>query len=85
MSDDLLAKLDEKVKNAIETIELLKLEVAELREEREQLSNERDQWKQQLLAIVSKFDVIESGDLEQAKQTLANEQKNTETYSFAES
>lgn len=66
MSSELLQKLEGKIDNAIETIELLRLQAEELEEKHSKLLNENSSlrnkqaaWEQNLSNMLEKLDAIE--------------------------
>ncbi len=59
MSEDLLKKLEEKVENAVEMIELLKEEILELTAENDALKEARAQWEEKLTNLIGKFEELE--------------------------
>jgi cell division protein ZapB len=66
MSSELLQKLEDKIDNAIETIELLRLQAEELEEKHSRLMNENSSmknkysaWEQNLTTMLEKLDAIE--------------------------
>ncbi|MCK0767188.1 MULTISPECIES: cell division protein ZapB [Chromohalobacter] len=59
MSLELFNQLEQKVQNAVETIEMLKMEAEELREENTRLKQERDEWERRLNGLLGKFQDIE--------------------------
>ncbi len=59
MLDDYLVTLETKVQNAVELIELLRIEIMELKEENESLKEEREAWKNRVLKVIERFDAIE--------------------------
>ncbi len=66
MSNELLAKLEDKINNALETIELLNLQNEELEEKYSKLLNENTAlknkhaaWEQNLTNMLEKLDAIE--------------------------
>jgi len=60
MTHDLLQQLEEKVANAVEVIELLRMQVEELEGENIVLKTEHDQWRKELSALIKRFDQIDS-------------------------
>ncbi|MCK0716333.1 cell division protein ZapB [Chromohalobacter sarecensis] len=60
MSLELFNQLEQKVQNAVETIEMLKMEAEELREENTRLKQERDEWERRLNGLLGKFQDIEN-------------------------
>lgn len=70
MSSELLQKLEEKIDNAVETIELLRLQAEELEEKNSRLNNENTAlknkqaaWEQNLATMLEKLDAIEPKEL----------------------
>jgi cell division protein ZapB len=60
MTADLLQKLEEKIANALDTIELMRLQIDALEQENTTLKGEQDKWRRDLKALLSRFDAIES-------------------------
>lgn len=64
MSTELFDQLEKKVNQAVETIEMLQMEVDELRQDNQRLKDERQQWESRLGRIVEQL-----GSLEGASNT----------------
>ncbi len=69
MEAELLSKLEEKIESAIETIELLRLQLEELENKRAFLINENQNlqkkqsvWEQNLAVMLEKLEHIENSD-----------------------
>ncbi|GHE22379.1 cell division protein ZapB [Halomonas urumqiensis] len=62
MSIELFNRLEQKVSNAVEALELLKMEAEELREENSRLKQEREEWENRLSALLGKFDDVDAGN-----------------------
>ena len=62
MGNDLLKKLEEKINDAIETIELSRMEVSDLREQNEELENRYADWETRLSSLIEKFEQLEDSD-----------------------
>ena len=68
MTNDLLKKLEEKINEAIETIELSRMEVSDLKEQNEELENRYSDWETRLSTLIEKFEQLEdseNGDVEE--------------------
>ena len=68
MANDLLKKLEEKINEAIETIELSRMEVSDLKEQNEELENRYSDWETRLSTLIEKFEQLEdseNGDVEE--------------------
>ena len=63
MSNDLLKQLEEKITAAIETIELSRMELAELKQQNNELENRYVDWEDRLSALIEKFEQLENEDI----------------------
>ena len=59
MSNDLLKQLEGKINAAIETIELSRMEITELKEQNDELENRYVDWEDRLSALIEKFEQLE--------------------------
>ena len=59
MGNDLLKKLEDKINEAIETIELSRMEVTDLKEQNEELENRYADWETRLSTLIEKFEQLE--------------------------
>lgn len=59
MMPDLLSELETKVAQAIENIEILRMQVEELEEENTRLKSEQDRWKHDLASVIKRFEQID--------------------------
>jgi cell division protein ZapB len=62
MSNDLLKLLEGKINAAIETIELSRMEITELKEQNDELENRYVDWEDRLSALIEKFEQLEDGE-----------------------
>lgn len=60
MFRDLLFQLEQKVEHAVDLIELLRLQIEELEEENAALRSEQEQWRDDLVNLLKRFDQIDS-------------------------
>ena len=60
MANNLLKKLEEKINEAIETIELSRMEVTDLKEQNEELENRYTDWETRLSNLIEKFEQLEN-------------------------
>ena len=60
MSEDLLQTLENKVQNAVEMVELLKAETAELTEENAILKETHAQWEEKLTNLIGKLEQLDA-------------------------
>lgn len=62
MSIELFNQLEQKVTNAVESLEMLKMEAEELREENARLKQEHDEWERRLNGLLDKFRELEGSE-----------------------
>ena len=62
MANDLLKKLEEKINEAIENIELSRMEVSDLKEQNEELENRYSDWETRLSTLIEKFEQLEDSE-----------------------
>ena len=62
MSNNLLKQLEEKINTAVETIELSRMEIADLKEQNDELQNQYVDWEERLSALIEKFEQLEEGE-----------------------
>jgi len=62
MANDLLKKLEEKINEAIETIEFSRMEVSDLKEQNEELENRYADWETRLSTLIEKFEQLEDSE-----------------------
>ena len=76
MANDLLKKLEGKINEAIETIELSRMEVTDLKEQNEELENRYADWETRLSTLIEKFEQLEDSedaDVEEELNAATNE------------
>ena len=62
MSNNLLKQLEEKINTAVETIELSRMEITDLKEQNDELQNRYVDWEERLSALIEKFEQLEEGE-----------------------
>lgn len=60
MSAELFDQLEKKVSQAVDTIEMLQLEVEELRQENQRFKDERQQWEGRLNRIIEQLGSLDA-------------------------
>ncbi len=68
MFKDLLFQLEQKVEHAVDLIELLRLQIEELEEENAALRSEQEQWRDDLVHLLKRFEQIESNPTEEEEK-----------------
>ena len=78
MANDLLKKLEEKINEAIETIELSRMEVSDLKEQNEELENRYSDWETRLSTLIEKFEQLEDSENGDAEEEVSADMQSTE-------
>ena len=78
MANDLLKKLEEKINEAIETIELSRMEVTDLKEQNEELENRYADWETRLSTLIEKFEQLEDGEAAEVEEEVNAAMEDTE-------
>lgn len=84
MANDLLKKLEEKINSAIETIELSRMEVSDLKEQNEELENRYADWETRLSTLIEKFEQLEDGEAAEVEEEVNAAMQDTEEESEEE-
>ena len=62
MSNDLLKQLEAKINEAIETIEISRMEITDLKGKNNELENRYEDWEQRLSSLIEKFEQLEDAE-----------------------
>ena len=84
MENDLLKKLEEKINEAIETIELSRMEVTDLKEQNEELENRYADWETRLSTLIEKFEQLEDSENAEVEEEVNAAMQDTEEESEEE-
>ena len=84
MGNDLLKKLEEKINEAIETIELSRMEVTDLKEQNEELENRYADWETRLSTLIEKFEQLEVSEDAEVEEEVNAAMQDTEEESEEE-
>ena len=84
MANDLLKKLEEKINEAIETIELSRMEVTDLKEQNEELENRYADWETRLSTLIEKFQLLEDSEVAEVEEEVNAAMQDTEEESEEE-
>ena len=78
MANDLLKKLEEKINEAIETIELSRMEVTDLKEQNVELENRYADWETRLSTLIEKFEQLEDSEVAEVEEEVNAAMQDTE-------
>ena len=84
MANDLIKKLEEKINSAIETIELSRMEVSDLKEQNEELENRYADWETRLSTLIEKFEQLEDSEATEVEEEVNAAMEDTEEESEEE-
>ena len=84
MANDLLKKLEEKINEAIETIELSRMEVTDLKEQNKELENRYADWETRLSTLIEKFEQLEDSEDAEVEEGVNATMQDTEEESEEE-
>ena len=84
MANDLLITLEEKINEAIETIELSRMEVTDLKEQNEELENRYADWETRLSTLIEKFEQLEDSEDAEVEEEVNAAMQDTEEESEEE-
>jgi len=84
MANDLLKKLEDKINEAIETIELSRMEVTDLKEQNEELENRYADWETRLSTLIEKFEQLEDSEDSEVEEEVNAAMQDTEEKSEEE-
>ncbi|OLO06049.1 MULTISPECIES: cell division protein ZapB [Salinicola] len=59
MNGEIFAKLEQKIQDAVDSIEMLKMENEELKAENARFQQERDEWEQRLGGLLEKLQPLD--------------------------
>ena len=62
MYNELLNQLEKRIQEAVETIEMYRLEIAELKEKNSELENQHQVWEDKLNSLIQKFETLNQSE-----------------------
>ena len=69
MYNELLNQLEKRIQEAVETIEMYRLEIAELKEKNSELENQHEVWEDKLSSLIQKFETLNQTDETDTEET----------------
>ena len=90
MYNELLNQLEKRIQEAVETIEMYRLEIAELKEKNSELENQHEAWEEKLSTLIQKFETLNQTEETDSDDPVSSEsaysyESNTSTESEQES
>ena len=69
MYNELLNQLEKRIQEAVETIEMYRLEIAELKEKNSELENQHQVWEDKLSSLIQKFETLNQSEDSESEDT----------------
>lgn len=81
MYNELLNQLEKRIQEAVETIEMYRLEIAELKEKNSELENQHQVWEDKLSSLIQKFETLNQSEDSESVESEDNS-KSDSSYSY---
>ena len=82
MYNELLNQLEKRIQEAVETIEMYRLEIAELKEKNSDLENQHEVWEEKLSSLIQKFETLNQTEETDSVETSDDSVSSESAYSF---
>ena len=81
MYNELLNQLEKRIQEAVETIEMYRLEIAELKEKNSELENQHQVWEDKLSSLIQKFETLNQSEDSESVESESLESEDTSSTS----
>lgn len=83
MYNELLIQLEKRIQEAVETIEMYRLEIAELKDKNSDLENQHEVWEEKLNSLIQKFETLNQSEETNTAETYSDDSVSSEsTYNY---
>ena len=82
MYNELLNQLEKRIQEAVETIEMYRLEIAELKEKNSELENQHEVWEDKLSSLIQKFETLNQTDETDTEETSDVSSSSDSSYTY---
>ena len=82
MYNELLNQLEKRIQEAVETIEMYRLEIAELKEKNSELENQHEVWEDKLSSLIQKFETLNQTDETDTTETTDVSASSDSSYTY---
>ena len=82
MYNELLNQLEKRIQEAVETIEMYRLEIAELKEKNSELENQHQVWEDKLSSLIQKFETLNKSEDSDSVESEDISSTSDSTYSY---
>ena len=81
MYNELLNQLEKRIQEAVETIEMYRLEIAELKEKNSELENQHKVWEDKLSSLIQKFETLNQSEDSESEEFESEESEDSSSTS----
>ena len=85
MYNELLNQLEKRIQEAVETIEMYRLEIAELKEKNSELENQHQVWEDKLSSLIQKFETLNQSEDSESVESEDTSSTSDSSYSYGSS
>ena len=82
MYNELLNQLEKRIQEAVETIEMYRLEIAELKEKNSELENQHQVWEDKLSSLIQKFETLNQSEDSESIESEDTSSTSDSSYSY---
>ena len=82
MYNELLNQLEKRIQEAVETIEMYRLEIAELKEKNSELENQHQVWEDKLSSLIQKFETLNQSEDSESVESEDTSSTSDSSYSY---
>ena len=82
MYNELLNQLEKRIQEAVETIEMYRLEIAELKEKNSELENQHQVWEDKLSSLIQKFETLNQSENSESVESEDTSSTSDSSYSY---
>ena len=82
MYNELLNQLEKRIQEAVETIEMYRLEIAELKEKNSELENQHQVWEDKLSSLIQKFETLNQSEDSESVESEDTSSTSNSSYSY---
>ena len=82
MYNELLNQLEKRIQEAVETIEMYRLEIAELKEKNSELENKHQVWEDKLSSLIQKFETLNQSEDSESVESEDTSSTSDSSYSY---
>ena len=82
MYNELLNQLEKRIQEAVETIEMYRLEIVELKEKNSELESQHQVWEDKLSSLIQKFETLNQSEDSESVESEDTSSTSDSSYSY---